>query len=141
MCVVMMHRDRMKPKYSLEDYIYEMECRSVEPSVDPDDLDVYAQLQQKEKDLILAAELGKALLEKNEELSRQNEKIAEDYSQKLEVSNEALLQLLKTVMHGNCSCFGSSLLCKHGTLEVGFAILWALMAHVRIEDSFDTLLD
>jgi coiled-coil domain-containing protein 64 len=47
---------------------------------------VYAQLQQKEKDLILAAELGKALLEKNEELSRQNEKIAEDYSQKLEVS-------------------------------------------------------
>lgn len=85
MCVVMMHRDRMKPKYSLEDYIYEMECRSVEPSVDPENLDVYAQLQQKEKDLILAAELGKALLEKNEELSRQNEKIAEDYSQKLEL--------------------------------------------------------
>jgi len=83
--VVMMHRDRMKPKYSLEDYIYEMECRSMEPSVDPEDLDVYAQLQQKEKDLILAAELGKALLEKNEELSRQNEKIAEDYSQKLEL--------------------------------------------------------
>lgn len=85
-CVVMMHRDRMKPKYALEDYIYEMESRSLEPSVDPEDLDVYAQLQQKEKDLILAAELGKALLEKNEELSRQNEKIAEDYSQKLEVS-------------------------------------------------------
>jgi len=84
----------MKPKYSLEDYIYEMECRSMEPAVDPEDLDVYAQLQQKEKDLILAAELGKALLEKNEELSRQNEKIAEDYSQKLEVSNEALLHLL-----------------------------------------------
>lgn len=105
MRVVMMHRDRMKPKYSLEDYIYEMESRSMEPSVDPEDLDVYAQLQQKEKDLILAAELGKALLEKNEELSRQNEKIAEDYSQKLEVSNEVLLQLLQTVMHGNYSCF------------------------------------
>ncbi|XP_023716725.1 bicaudal D-related protein homolog [Cryptotermes secundus] len=81
----MMHRDRMKQKYALEDYIYEMECRSVEPSADPEDLDVYAQLQQKEKDLILAAELGKALLEKNEELSRQNEKIAEDFSQKLEL--------------------------------------------------------
>ncbi|GFG35826.1 hypothetical protein Cfor_07246 [Coptotermes formosanus] len=81
----MMHRDRMKPKYALEDYIYEMESRSLEPSVDPEDLDVYAQLQQKEKDLILAAELGKALLEKNEELSRQNEKIAEDYSQQLEL--------------------------------------------------------
>ena len=47
--------------------------------------DIYGQLQQKERDLILAAELGKALLEKNEELSKQNEKIAEDFSQKLEV--------------------------------------------------------
>ena len=47
--------------------------------------DVYGQLQQKERDLILAAELGKALLEKNEELSKQNEKIAEDFSGKLEV--------------------------------------------------------
>lgn len=80
----MMHRDKMKPKYALEDYIYDVESRSLEPSADPED--VYAQLQQKEKDLILAAELGKALLEKNEELSRQNERLAEDYSQKLEVS-------------------------------------------------------
>ncbi|XP_014286241.1 bicaudal D-related protein homolog [Halyomorpha halys] len=78
-----MTRERMKPKYDLEDYIYDVESRSLEPSADPED--VYAQLQQKEKDLILAAELGKALLEKNEELSRQNERLAEDYSQKLEV--------------------------------------------------------
>lgn len=81
----MMHREKMKPKYVLEDYIFEMESRSLEPSAEPEDLDVYAQLQKKEKDLILAAELGKALLEKNEELSRQNEKIAEDFSQKLEL--------------------------------------------------------
>ena len=46
---------------------------------------MYAQLAQKEKDLVLAAELGKALLEKNEDLSRQNEKIAEDFSHRLEV--------------------------------------------------------
>merc|ERR1711892_893743 len=46
--------------------------------------DIYSQLQQKERDLILAAELGKALLEKNEDLSKQNEKIAEEFSQKLE---------------------------------------------------------
>ena len=51
------------------------------------EIDIYAQLQQKERDLILAAELGKALLEKNEDLSKQNEKIAEDFSQKLEVHN------------------------------------------------------
>jgi coiled-coil domain-containing protein 64 len=43
------------------------------------------QLKQKDCDLFLAAELGKALLDKNEELSRQNETITEEYSQKLEV--------------------------------------------------------
>ena len=42
-------------------------------------------LQQKEKDLVLAAELGKALLEKNEDLSQQNEKMAEDFAKQLEV--------------------------------------------------------
>lgn len=48
--------------------------------------DVYNQLLQKERDLLLAAQLGKALLEKNEELGLQNEKMAEDYSRQLEVS-------------------------------------------------------
>ncbi len=80
----MMHKEKMKPKYDLEDYIYDVESRSLENDADPQD--IYAQLQQKEKDLILAAELGKALLEKNEELSRHNERLAEEYSQKLEVS-------------------------------------------------------
>ncbi|KAL1458314.1 hypothetical protein WDU94_008475 [Cyamophila willieti] len=77
---------KMKPKYELEDYIYDVESRSLEPSADPED--IYGQLQQKEKDLILAAELGKALLEKNEELSRHNERLAEEYSQKLEPLQE-----------------------------------------------------
>lgn len=47
---------------------------------------VYILLAKKEKDLQLAAELGKALLEKNDELSKANERITEDYSHKLEVS-------------------------------------------------------
>lgn len=47
--------------------------------------DVYDQLIQKEKDLVLAAELGKALLERNEELTLSNERITEEYSAKLEV--------------------------------------------------------
>ena len=59
------------------------------------DGDVYGQLQQKERDLILAAELGKALLEKNEELSKQNEKIAEDFSAKLEVTSSNIVYLHK----------------------------------------------
>ncbi|KAJ8886304.1 hypothetical protein PR048_012515 [Dryococelus australis] len=82
-----MTRNRMKSKYVLEDYIHEMESRSLQAPTDERDLDVYAQLQQKEKDLILAAELGKALLEKNEELNRQTDRLTEEYSQKLEVSS------------------------------------------------------
>ncbi|XP_035663638.1 BICD family-like cargo adapter 1 [Branchiostoma floridae] len=50
---------------------------------DPDDL--YAQIEQKEKDLVLAAELGKALLEQNEELNRKVEKLQEDFSEKVEL--------------------------------------------------------
>ncbi|XP_013772574.1 bicaudal D-related protein homolog [Limulus polyphemus] len=65
----------------LEEYIREMENRTQSTS---DGDDVYAQLIQKEQDLILAAQLGKALLEKNEELSLNNEKITEHYSRKLE---------------------------------------------------------
>ena len=50
------------------------------------DDDIYRQLAQKEKDLLLAAELGKALLEKNEELNQKYEMLQEEYSQVLEVS-------------------------------------------------------
>jgi coiled-coil domain-containing protein 64 len=58
-------------------------------SLDPDE-DIYVLLAQKERDLLLAAEIGQALLEKNEELSKQNEKIAEDFSKKLEVGSISL---------------------------------------------------
>lgn len=51
-----------------------------------DEDDVYRQLAQKDKDLLLAAELGKALLEKNEELSQKYELLQEEYSQVVEVS-------------------------------------------------------
>ncbi|XP_022125359.2 bicaudal D-related protein homolog [Pieris rapae] len=63
----------------LEDYVKEMAGNT---SVETDD--VWRQLQQKESDLLLAAELGKALLEKNEELKKEQDKAAEDFSKKLE---------------------------------------------------------
>lgn len=69
---------------TLEEYIYEMETRLVMQP--PNSEDIWSQLQQKEADLQLAAELGKALLEKNEELKRQQDNIIEEYSRKLEVS-------------------------------------------------------
>ncbi|XP_049878908.1 bicaudal D-related protein homolog [Pectinophora gossypiella] len=46
--------------------------------------DVWTQLQQKESDLLLAAELGKALLEKNEELKKEQERVTEEFSKKVE---------------------------------------------------------
>lgn len=82
---------------NLDDYIYELENRSQSKlnhnsdkespnrAMGESDENLLSQLQQKEKDLILAAELGKALLDRNEELSRANEKITEEYSHKLEV--------------------------------------------------------
>lgn len=75
---------------SLEDYVVEMENRSAIDQSQAQALseDVWTQLQQKENDLVLAAELGKALLEKNEELKRQQEALVEEYSKKLEVSEK-----------------------------------------------------
>lgn len=68
----------------LEEYLSEVERRAQRTSNNDAD-DVYSQLAQREKDLVLAAELGKALLEKNEEISRANERLAEEYSHQLEV--------------------------------------------------------
>lgn len=48
---------------------------------------LYALLAKKDKDLQFAAELGRSLLQRNEELSRATEKMADDYSAKLEVSS------------------------------------------------------
>lgn len=45
-----------------------------------------SQLEQKDKDLMLAAELGKALLEKNSDLEKKLEQSTEDYNQRIEVS-------------------------------------------------------
>lgn len=69
----------------LEQYIEAMEARTTAIERNPE-TDVWTQLQQKESDILLAAELGKALLEKNEELVKQQEKLIEDYSAKIEVS-------------------------------------------------------
>lgn len=72
----------------LEAYVKEMSAARVsgagmEDCMEPD---VWTQLQQKESDLLLAAELGKALLEKNEELKKEQERVTEVYSKKVEVS-------------------------------------------------------
>jgi len=82
------HSSLIGDSIDLEHYISAMEARRHDQEPD-----VWAQLQQKESDILLAAELGKALLEKNEELVKQQEKLIEDYSSKIEVSHGTHIKL------------------------------------------------
>ena len=102
-------------QFTVDDFLYEMESRpqNRSSSLGPvtaaaaesgvfseENSDMYAQLEQKERDLVLAAELGKVLLDKNEELSRQNERIAEEFSFKLEVRGPKYLRIYATTVSG-----------------------------------------
>lgn len=84
---------------ALEQYISEMENRSAIENSNNLQEDVWTQLQQKDNDLMLAAELGKALLEKNEELKKQQEATVDEYTKKLEVSHRYLVSLQITSSH------------------------------------------
>ncbi|XP_013107241.2 bicaudal D-related protein homolog isoform X1 [Stomoxys calcitrans] len=78
-----LHNSSLASSIDLEPYLEAMEARTT--SMDRNqETDVWAQLQQKESDILLAAELGKALLEKNEELVKQHEKLIEENSIKIE---------------------------------------------------------
>ena len=68
-----------------EKYGYQRSDEVIEASREMHENDILSILEAKERDLILAAELGKSLLEKNEELRKQNERIAAELSLKLEV--------------------------------------------------------
>lgn len=70
--------------YALEDMISDLQTRR--NSLDHDEGDPSELLKQRERDLVLAAELGKALLERNQELTKQIDTLAEEYASKLEVS-------------------------------------------------------
>ena len=65
--------------------------------------DLYAKLESQENDLMLAAELGKALLDKNEEISKDREDIVLNYLHNLEVK----LLFLFTVISSLLCCVGS----------------------------------
>lgn len=78
-------KDAQLEPYALEDMISDLQTRR--NSLDRDDnADPHELLKQRERDLVLAAELGKALLERNQELTRQSETISEEYASKLEVN-------------------------------------------------------
>lgn len=81
----------------LEAYVREMSAARQAGTMDAGhEQDLWTQLQQKESDLLLAAELGKALLDKNEELKKEQERVTEEYSKKLEVSQSISLFVTDT---------------------------------------------
>lgn len=71
--------------YALEDMISDLQARRNSFEHDEVAGDPIELLKQRERDLVLAAELGKALLERNQELTKQGETLAEEYASKLEV--------------------------------------------------------
>ncbi|CAK9819337.1 Bicaudal D-related protein homolog [Anthophora plagiata] len=76
-------KDGQPEPYALEDMISDIQARR--NSMDQEDLeDPVELLKKRDRDLVLAAELGKALLERNQELTRQSEVLTEEYSAKLE---------------------------------------------------------
>ncbi|XP_012278988.1 bicaudal D-related protein homolog isoform X2 [Orussus abietinus] len=77
-------KDGQLEPYALEDMISDLQART--HSLDHEDVvaDPLELLKQRERDLVLAAELGKALLERNQELTRQSDAFAEEYAAKLE---------------------------------------------------------
>ncbi|KAM7285248.1 putative coiled-coil domain-containing protein 64A [Ixodes scapularis] len=63
---------------------YQLEIWSRDGGDNDDDGDVYSQLAKREKDLLLATEIGNELLDRNTGLGRQHERLTEEYSRKLE---------------------------------------------------------
>jgi hypothetical protein len=78
-----------------ERYGYKGRGEVVDDRSEMSENDILTIVEAKERDLILAAELGKALLEKNEELRNQNERIAKEFSEKLEVKQPTKFIILK----------------------------------------------
>ena len=80
---------------SMDDYFPHLDSSAAEGASgyaegeEPDeDEGLYSQLAQKERDLNLAAELGKALLEQNQDLQAKNQSLIEQYSQQIEDLNQ-----------------------------------------------------
>ncbi|XP_041956118.1 BICD family-like cargo adapter 1 isoform X2 [Alosa sapidissima] len=64
--------------------VEDSELTALETPVNGQDTDLLSLFRQKEKDLVLAAKLGKALLERNQDLTKQYEQMNKDLNEKLE---------------------------------------------------------
>jgi hypothetical protein len=66
-----------------DDFYFDYDALEISNYQDPNEL--LAALKQKEKDVILAAQLGNTLLLENRQLKDQSDKLHEQYADKLEV--------------------------------------------------------
>ncbi|XP_036594532.1 BICD family-like cargo adapter 2 [Trichosurus vulpecula] len=96
------------------------------PEDEPEDLAVL--LQRKEKDLLLAAELGKMLLERNEELSRSLEVLKAQHAER-----EEQLQQQNHELRQGLAARGAEWEARAGELEVDVAALRAELGERRSE--------
>ena len=71
----------------------------IDTGIKPDEDDLERILEGKERDLVLAAELGKSLLAKNEELNKQNKTIARECLEKLQVIILLCLKYFISLVH------------------------------------------
>ncbi|XP_065104349.1 BICD family-like cargo adapter 1 [Paramisgurnus dabryanus] len=63
----------------------DVQVSALETPVSGQDSNLLSLFRQKEKDLVIAAKLGKALLERNQDLTKQYEKMTKDLNDKLEL--------------------------------------------------------
>ncbi|XP_072538080.1 BICD family-like cargo adapter 1 [Salminus brasiliensis] len=79
--LAMLAREREREQQQEEEDAAELAAAEVQLE---QDVDLLALFRQKERDLVLAAKLGKALLERNQDLTKQYEKMNKDLNEKLE---------------------------------------------------------
>lgn len=72
----------------------ELQESAPETPVSGQDSDLLSLFRQKEKDLVLAAKLGKALLERNQDLTKQYDKMTKDLNDRLEVRRSFIYYIL-----------------------------------------------
>lgn len=70
-------------KMDLEDFYFDYGAEEITDYQDP--IELLAALKQKEEEVILAAQLGNALLLENRQLKDHSDKLHEQYADKLEV--------------------------------------------------------
>ncbi|XP_076859568.1 BICD family-like cargo adapter 1 isoform X2 [Brachyhypopomus gauderio] len=83
-----------------------LDLTALEAPVSEQDADLLSLFRQKERDLVLAAKLGKALLERNQELTKQYEKMNRDLNEKLEHLEQEKHELRRRLERRECEWEG-----------------------------------